>query len=557
MAVVAKFKVAGLSDSGRKRDNNEDRFHFDPERGIYFVIDGVGGHAAGEKAADTAYNLLRARLERPTGSPAERIREAITLANNEIFELSQSNVEWEGMACVLTVAVVEDSQVTIGHVGDSRLYLIQNGEMRKLTHDHSPVGEREDRGEIDELTAMRHPRRNEVYRDVGSEGHAPDDPDFIELTTSAFGPTAALLLCSDGLTDLIPSAQILAIVEAHAGQPKSTARALIDAANEAGGKDNITVVLVEGPQFSSSSARPRQSDTVPGQPPAPPSNPLHKSRVAFALLGFILPLLLVALLRPHWRITESGTVFGLGAVREPHTWRVSGNITAALQSALPGDTVLVAPGTYPEQIRLKSGVRLASERPREAVLQTSGVAISATDVDTAVVDGFRIITDEGQPLTIGIQLENSDVEVTDMEITGAQTAAIDIAGTSGGNIRANTLSGNPGIGISVRDAAKPRIIQNVIVNNGRGEGGNRPGIQVAGSAQPILNANTIHGNGAGPISAPQLNLESLIRQNYVSGERGAARQQAIAAPRANPAEAKPSPAAAKPRTAAPSAGRTK
>ena len=80
------------------------------------------------------------------------------------------------MACVLTVAVVETGQVTVGQVGDSRLYLVEPGDIRKLTHDHSPVGEREDRGEIDELCAMRHPRRNEVYRDVGSEVHAPTIP---------------------------------------------------------------------------------------------------------------------------------------------------------------------------------------------------------------------------------------------------------------------------------------------------------------------------------------------------------------------------------------------
>ena len=82
------------------------------------------------------------------------------------------------MACVLTVAVVENGSAIIGHVGDSRLYKIRRGEIRKITHDHSPVGEREDSGEISEAEAMRHPRRNEVYRDVGSQEHAPDDPGF-------------------------------------------------------------------------------------------------------------------------------------------------------------------------------------------------------------------------------------------------------------------------------------------------------------------------------------------------------------------------------------------
>ena len=197
MAVIAQFNAAGLSDPGRKRENNEDRFHADPDRGIFFVIDGVGGQAAGEKAADTAWKFLKARLERPTGTVFDRIREAITLANNEIHRLAEANDDWHGMACVLTVAVVENGEIHIGQVGDSRLYLIQPGAIRKLTHDHSPVGEREDRGEIDEVTAMRHPRRNEVYRDVGTVEHAPEDPDFIEYSVASL--PAARMLARDGV----------------------------------------------------------------------------------------------------------------------------------------------------------------------------------------------------------------------------------------------------------------------------------------------------------------------------------------------------------------------
>ena len=287
MAVMARFNCAGLSDPGRKRENNEDRFHSDPERGIFFVVDGVGGQAAGEKAADTAHEFLRARLERQTGTVAVRIREAITLANNEIFRLAQSQDDWHGMACVLTVAVVEDNELTVGQVGDSRLYLIQPGEIHKLTRDHSPVGEREDRGDIDEVTAMRHPRRNEVYRDVGTMQHSPEDSDFIEITTRPLPREGVLLLCSDGLSDLVTSRQILSIVEAHAGNPQMGARALIEAANEAGGKDNITVVLVEGPRFAPGVRR-RMSSPRTSIPLAPARPRLFLSRWAFLLYGILL-----------------------------------------------------------------------------------------------------------------------------------------------------------------------------------------------------------------------------------------------------------------------------
>src|SRR5579871_4723531 len=197
MAVKTHLRHAAASDPGKRRKNNEDRFYVDPERGIFAVIDGVGGHAAGETAAGVAVEVLRERLERQTGTPEERIREAITLANNEIFRLSKTKPEWAGMACVLTVALIEDDIATIGHVGDTRLYFLRAGEIEKITHDHSPVGEREDHGEISEAEAMRHARRNEIFRDVGSSERTPQESGFIEIETCLMPPDGLLLLCSD------------------------------------------------------------------------------------------------------------------------------------------------------------------------------------------------------------------------------------------------------------------------------------------------------------------------------------------------------------------------
>ncbi len=252
MAVKTRLRHAAASDPGKRRKNNEDRYYVDADRGIYAVIDGVGGQAAGETAAGVAVDVIRERLERQTGTPEERLREAITLANNEILRLSRTKAEWAGMACVLTVALIEDDIVTIGHVGDSRLYLLRPGEIQKITHDHSPVGEREDRGEITEDEAMRHARRNEIYRDVGSSERDPDDPGFIEIETFPMPSDGVLLLCSDGLTDLVASAAIRAGVERYAPDFDAVARALIAAANDAGGKDNITIVLVAGPEYGES-----------------------------------------------------------------------------------------------------------------------------------------------------------------------------------------------------------------------------------------------------------------------------------------------------------------
>jgi serine/threonine protein phosphatase PrpC len=258
----------GISDPGLQRDVNEDRFHVNAARGIFAVIDGVGGQAAGGKAADVALAMLRHRLERETGPIDERVREAITIANNEIYRLAATRPEWNNMACVLTVAVVDRDQATVGHVGDTRLYKIRSGRIEKITRDHSPVGEREDAHELSESDAMRHPRRNEVYRDVGSEPHQPDDPEFVDVERVPFEPDSALLLCSDGLTDLVPSDGIQAIVMRLAGDPQAVVRALVAAANEAGGKDNVTVVYVEGEQFAHDARDPRH-DPVQERRPVP------------------------------------------------------------------------------------------------------------------------------------------------------------------------------------------------------------------------------------------------------------------------------------------------
>ena len=232
MVSRTKLRCAGGTHPGLVRSNNEDRFYCDPGRGILLVVDGIGGHAAGEKAADIAVNMVRSRLERETGTASERIREAITVANNEIFRLARTNPDWHGMACVLTVAVVEDGSAVIGHVGDSRLYKIRSGRIQKVTHDHSPVGEREDSNDLSEADAMRHPRRNEVYRDVGTEEHTPDDPEFIELIRIPFEDDSALLLCSDGLSDQVTSNEILRAVTSHAGNPEAAIEELIEAANQ-------------------------------------------------------------------------------------------------------------------------------------------------------------------------------------------------------------------------------------------------------------------------------------------------------------------------------------
>ena len=195
------WRAGSVSDPGLERSINEDRVLVDDTRGFFLVVDGLGGHAAGETAAETAIDIIGKELRTARIIDEAAIRKAITAANNEIFRLSDANASWRGMACVLTLAVAVGDQFLIGHVGDSRLYLFWNGKLQKVTLDHSPVGELEDSVKLSEDQAMHHPRRNEVFRDVGSFPHQPNDPRFIETKQIAFPPDAALLLCSDGLSD--------------------------------------------------------------------------------------------------------------------------------------------------------------------------------------------------------------------------------------------------------------------------------------------------------------------------------------------------------------------
>ena len=242
--------AAAATDPGRERANNEDRVLCEPDLGIFAVIDGVGGESAGEVAAETALEVLRARLSRRTTDSARLVREAIALANRQIYERARADARLAGMSCVLTVAVLDGGKVTVGQVGDSRLYALAPGDIRKVTPDHSPVGAREDAGDISELEAMRHPRRNEIFRDVGSSPHEPDDARWIDVLEVPFEAGGALLLCSDGLSDMLPSREILETVESNAASPRAAVRALIERANAAGGKDNVSAVLVLGDRFA-------------------------------------------------------------------------------------------------------------------------------------------------------------------------------------------------------------------------------------------------------------------------------------------------------------------
>jgi PPM family protein phosphatase len=289
------MNAGAATDCGLLRGRNEDRYWIDAGRGVFLVVDGVGGHAAGDLAAEVAVSEIQESLcGAGLDTPEDRIRAAITRANNRIFELAQADASRRGMACVLTLAVLEDGEMTIGHVGDSRLYLVWRGAMRKLTSDHSPVGEEEEAGVLSELEAMRDSRRNEVFRDVGSRPRTAADEDFIDIRRCRFRPDAAILLCSDGLTDQLTAAQVREIIARYEGDAERVARELVTAARGAGGRDNATALFVAGPEFGA-----RTNATRPRQPTSSTRGRRYRllGRLAYLAYGLLLGMLVWVVLR--------------------------------------------------------------------------------------------------------------------------------------------------------------------------------------------------------------------------------------------------------------------
>jgi serine/threonine protein phosphatase PrpC len=512
-AAAPVYRAAGATDAGRVRDANEDRFHVDAARGIFMVIDGIGGQAAGGEAAALALAMLRARLERETGPVDQRVREAIAVANNEIHRAALSRADWNGMACVLTVAVIKDGVATVGHVGDTRLYKIRDGRLVKITRDHSPVGEREDAGELSESDAMRHPRRNEVYRDVGSELHDPGDPDFVDIVVVPVEADAALLLCSDGLSDLVPAGTIAAVAKDGAGDPERVVGALIEAANRAGGKDNVTAVYVEGEQYAAAVA-PRRG--VAGQ--------AARLLLAAVVAAFVLAVAGVGLVRAGLVRWPAGSVPLAGFVETSGVLTVgpTESIAAAIAQAAPGAQVVVEPGEYREQLVLKDGVRVISRVPRGATLRmpvTTGegaAAVIARDVRSAELSGFRIVGDAATPLGTGILVERSLVSLVDVEILGASDSAVEFRAGAEGSLIGGDVHDNPGAGLVIRLGASPRISHSGFDRNGVSERVSAPVVVEAGAAAQ-LERNVFA--GIGPEAFRGLNDEgaAALRENWFPG----------------------------------------
>jgi protein phosphatase len=261
-------QYAGLTDPGRVRQSNEDNWTAIPEQGLFIVADGMGGQFAGALASkavvETLPGLIKQHFEKmenlPKGRAKRWMAKAIAKLSSQIRHQTQNEPGLEGMGSTVVCALVRGDQVLIAHMGDSRAYRLRAGRLKQLTKDHLLTELLLGSGDITPEQAATHPARGRLTRNVGMEGEPLPQTRLLKLKAGD-----QLLLCSDGLTEMLNDDQILSIL-LEATQLEMQCRRLVDAANEGGGKDNITMVLLHvlrTERTDSSSARGAESIRLP------------------------------------------------------------------------------------------------------------------------------------------------------------------------------------------------------------------------------------------------------------------------------------------------------
>jgi len=253
------MKIGYKSDVGMKRELDEDSIVIVRSDTVYeskrtrsallVLADGMGGHNAGEVASclaaqRVAEEMIRAMLKTPQRKLSDEViaalfGESINQANREIMMYAEKNPQYKDMGTTITAALIQGAQVYIGHVGDSRAYIINDREVRQLTKDHSLVQEMVDSGKITGEEAKNHPQKNIVTRTVGMHNQVD-----VDITTEPVQVQDFLLLCCDGLTDMLSDEEIHAVVTEN-DDPQSICDVLVEKANEKGGLDNISVIVVK------------------------------------------------------------------------------------------------------------------------------------------------------------------------------------------------------------------------------------------------------------------------------------------------------------------------
>ena len=264
-------RSTGLSHPGRKRRRNEDAWVCDPP--LFAVADGMGGARGGEIASRVAATALGESVD---GNGEQRVVALIQQANRQVYDRAREDSDASGMGTTITVALFENGVVSIGHVGDSRAYLIRDGQLDQLTEDHSLVAELVRTGRLSPEEAETHPQRSVITRALGTDPDVDVDSFSVEAR-----PGDVFLICSDGLTSMVGDETILQLVENGRADFDGVAKELVGAANRSGGEDNITVVffeVVEGGAEAPSETKPMPAlDGEPEQDAEPDEDTLTEA----------------------------------------------------------------------------------------------------------------------------------------------------------------------------------------------------------------------------------------------------------------------------------------
>jgi protein phosphatase len=249
-----KVAYKAVTDVGRKRKGNEDSLIANPEQRLFVVADGMGGHAAGEIASKVAVDSINEFVCLTSGDEeitwpfglddtisydGNRLKTAVRFANRKVLEATKEKSEYEGMATTVAAVLVDGAIANIAHVGDSRIYLFRDGNLEQLTSDHSWVNEQLQSGIISAEQARTHPLRNVVTRALGGKADLQ-----VDMQTHEAKAKDLLLLCSDGLTTMVPDEHIARILAEATGDVDKAAESLVAEANARGGEDNISVLIL-------------------------------------------------------------------------------------------------------------------------------------------------------------------------------------------------------------------------------------------------------------------------------------------------------------------------
>jgi protein phosphatase len=349
-----RLHAAWATDVGRVRTGNEDALLIDDRLGVFAVADGMGGHVAGEVASSTAVEAVRAAI---AGGSA--IDEAIRAANAAVRDRAAEDPALTGMGTTLTAVVpLDGSRVLIGHVGDSRAYLLRGGQLTRLTDDHSLVEELVRDGRITAEQAEAHPQRSIITRAIGVEAEIDVDVYTIEVSNGD-----RILICSDGLSDMLRDAEVARVADTSADASTAADR-LVAAANDAGGGDNITVVVLDvaevddEPAVIDHLAEPQPLGAALAEPAPPatePAAPARRGRMrrAVSIALVVVPVVVIA-----------SVGVGFAWWRATHTYFVGESRgVVAIYRGVPGGLLVWDPSIV-ERTDLKTGTLEELERAR-------------------------------------------------------------------------------------------------------------------------------------------------------------------------------------------------